>query len=149
MRVWNHWKSECPKFSFVSQPWWSTRRVPRSFSGQRRFLELWPLWETFQLQQTNKRPYGKKLGFFHLGTPKPAFLMRNLPIDLRSLDIFNNKQGHSFQFPKKSIGGLPLLPSSLHLFTYFKVSMSPSKKFPWSFQNIWLLFCMEGEIQIL
>ena len=35
--------------------------------------------------------------------------MRNLPIDLRNLGIFLNKQGHSFQFSKKSIGDLPLL----------------------------------------
>ena len=53
---------------------------------------------------------GENLRLFHLGTPKTAFLMRNLPIDTRNLGIFPNKQGHSFQFPKKSRGGLPLLP---------------------------------------
>ena len=63
MRVWNHWKSECPKVSFVSQPRWWTRHVPRSFSEQRRVLEIRLLWETFQLQQT-KDPVGKNLGIF-------------------------------------------------------------------------------------
>ena len=38
---------------------------------------------------------------FHLGIPKTAFLMRNLPTDPRKLGIFPNKQGHSCQFPKK------------------------------------------------
>ena len=37
--------------------------------------------------------------------------MRNLPINTRNLVIFCNKQGHSFQFPKKSRGDLPLLRS--------------------------------------
>ena len=56
----------------------------------------------------------------------------------RNLGIFHNKQGDSFQFPKKSIEGLPLLPGSLWQLTYFMIC---------SFQNIWLLFCKEGEIQ--
>ena len=90
---------------------------------------------------------GKNRGFFHLGTLETAFLVRNLPIDPCNLDIFHNKHSHSFQFPKKSRGGLHPLPGSLRLLTYFKVFMSPSKKFPWSIQKIWLLFWMEGEIQ--
>ena len=53
---------------------------------------------------------GKNLGVFHLGTPKTAFLMRNLPMDTHNLGIYPNKQTHSFRFPKKSRGGLPLLP---------------------------------------
>ena len=28
---------------------------------------------------------GKNMGVFHLGTPKTAFLMRNLPMDTRNL----------------------------------------------------------------
>ena len=48
---------------------------PGVFSGQ-RFLEIRSLRETLQLQQTHKRPYGEKFGFFHLGTPKTAFLMK-------------------------------------------------------------------------
>ena len=73
---------------------------------------------------------GENLGFFHLGTPETAILVRNIPIDPCNLRIFHNKKGHSFQFPKKSRGGLSLLPSGLPLLTYFKVFMSPSKKFP-------------------
>ena len=82
---------------------------------------------------TNKQKalWGKIWFFFHLGTPKTAFLVRNLPlIDPCNLDLFRNKQGHSFQFPKKSRGGLPLLHGSLCLLTYFKAFMFPSKKFP-------------------
>ena len=44
---------------------------------------------------------GKNLGFFHLGTPKTAFLVRDIPIDPCNLGIFHDRQGHSFQFPKK------------------------------------------------
>ena len=58
------------------------KHVTRSFSGQRRFLEIRPLWEIFQLLQTKKRPHGKNLWFFHLGTPK------NLHIDPHNLDVF-------------------------------------------------------------
>ena len=54
---------------------------------------------------------GKNWVFFHLDTPKTVFLMRNLPINTRNLAIFCNKQGHSFQFPKKSRGDFPLLRS--------------------------------------
>ena len=80
----------------------------QEFSGQSSFLEIGPLRERLQLQQTNKRPYGEKVGsFFHLGTPKTAFLMRNLPIDPRNIGIVPYKQGPSFQFPKKSRGGPP------------------------------------------
>ena len=52
------------------------------------FLEIRLLQETFQLQQTNKSPYGEKWVFFiNLHTPKTAVLMRNLTIDPRNLDI--------------------------------------------------------------
>ena len=61
------------------------KHVSRSFSGQRRFLEIRPLWE---ILQTKKRPHGKNLWFFHLGTPKTAFLMKNLHIDPHNLDVF-------------------------------------------------------------
>ena len=88
--------------------------MPWSFLGQMGFLEIRPLQETYQLQQTNKK-FGV---FFHLDTPKTAFLMRNLPIDPRNLGISRNKQDYSFQFAKKSRGGLPLLPGSLRLVTY-------------------------------
>ena len=74
--------------------------------------------------------YEEKFGLFHLGTPATAFLVRNLPIDPCNLRIFHNEQGRSVQFPKNSRGGVTLLPSSLPLLTYFKVFMSPSKKFP-------------------
>ena len=94
-----------------------------------------------------KALWGKIWVFFHLGTPETAFLVRNIPIDSCNLGIFDNKQGHSFKFPKKSRGGLSVLPSSLLVLTYFKVLMSPSEKFPRSFQKIWLLFWMEGEMQ--
>ena len=57
------------------------------------------------------------LGLFHLGTPKTAFLMRNLPAVPCNLGIFPSKQGHSFQFVKNSRGGLPLLPGSFRLLT--------------------------------
>ena len=73
---------------------------------------------------------GKNLGFFHLGTPKTAFLMRNLHIDPCNLGIFPSKQGHSFQRPKKRRGSFPLLPVSLHLLTYFQIFISPPKKVP-------------------
>ena len=36
---------------------------------------------------------GKNLGFLDLGTPKTAFLMRNLPIDSRNLGIFAQQAG--------------------------------------------------------
>ena len=71
-----------------------------------------------------------KIGFFHLGTPETAFLVRNLPIDPCNLGIFHNKPGYPFQFPKKNRGGLPLLPGSLPLLTYFKLFMFRSEKFP-------------------
>ena len=131
-----------PKVSLASQPCCSTRRATRSFSAQKRFLEIRPLRETFQLQQTNKRHYGEKFYvFFYLGTPKTALLMRNFFIDPRNLSISPpNKQSQPFQFPKKSRGGLPILPGSFRLLTYFKTFRSPSKKFPQSFQNLWLLF---------
>ena len=56
--------------------------------------------------------------------------MRNLYVDSRNLGIFPKKQGHSFQFPKKKRGVLPLLPDSLRLLTYFKIFLSPSKNAP-------------------
>ena len=102
----------------------------QEFSGWSRFLEIRPLQETFQLQQTNKRPHWEKFKFFQLGTPKTTFLVRNLLKDSRNLGIFPNEQGHSFQFPKKSRGGLCLLPGSVRLLTYFKIFMSPSKAHP-------------------
>ena len=84
----------------------------------------------------------KNLGFFRLVTPKTAFLVRNLPIYPNNLGILRKKQGHSFQFQKKSREGLPLLSGSLRQLTYFKVFMSSSKRCP-----KWLLFWMVGEIQ--
>ena len=50
---------------------------------------------------------GKNLGLFHQGTPKTAFLIRNLRMDTGDLGIYLNKQD---QFPKKSRAGLPILP---------------------------------------
>ena len=105
--------------SFVSQPWWSTWRATRSFSRQGRFLEIWPLREMFQLQQTNKRLHGEKLVFLQLATPKAAFLMKTVPIDPHNLGIFPNKQSHSLQFTKRNRGGLPLHPASLRLLIDF------------------------------
>ena len=95
---------------------------------------------------TNKQKalWGKIWWFFHIGNPKTAFLMKNLPIDPCNLGIFPNKQGHSFQFPKNSRGAPT--PSPRRMLTYFKIFMSPSKKCPWSFQYIWLLLWMEDEI---
>ena len=58
-----------------------------------------------------------KIWVFSSGTPETAFLVRNIPIDPCNLGIFHNKQGHSFQFPKKSRRGLSLLPSSFPLLT--------------------------------
>ena len=52
---------------------------------------------------------GKNLGVFHQGTPKTAFLMRNLPMDTGNLGIYPNKQDHLIQFPKKSRAGLLIL----------------------------------------
>ena len=81
-----------------------------------------------------------KFEVFYLDTPETAFLVRNVPIDLCNLDIFHNKQGHSFQFPKESRGGLSLLPGSLRLLTYFQVFMSPFKKIPLKFpENVALV----------
>ena len=77
------------------------KHVPRSFSGQRRFLEIRPLWEMFQLLQTKKRPHGKNLWFFHLGTPKTAFLMKNLHIDPNNLDVF--PIGNHIRLKKKNL----------------------------------------------
>ena len=53
---------------------------------------------------------GKNLGVFHQGTPKTAFLMRNLTMDTGSLGIYPNKEDHSIQFSKKSRAGLLILP---------------------------------------
>ena len=50
---------------------------------------------------------GKNLGLFNQGTPKTAFLIRNLRMDTGDLGIYLNKQD---QFPKKSRAGLPILP---------------------------------------
>ena len=55
------------------------------FSRQSTLLEIRLLRETFQLQKKDKKPYGEKMGVSDLGTPKTAFLMRNLPIDTRNL----------------------------------------------------------------
>ena len=60
--------------------------------------------------------------------------------------FFPNKQGHSFQFQKKSKKDLSLLPVSLHQLKCFQIFIFPFKKCAWSFQNIWLLLWMEGEI---
>ena len=85
----------------VSQAW------NQDFSAQSRLLGITPLRETFQRQQTNKRPHGEKLrGFFHLASPKTALLMRNLPLDPCKLGILPNTWGHYFQFPIKSRGDL-------------------------------------------
>ena len=98
---------------------------------------------------TNKEKvlWEKIWDFFRIGSPKTAFLMRNIPIDPLNLGIFLNKQSHSFQFPKKSRVGLPLLPGSSCLLIHFKIQTSASKKYPRSFQYIWFLFWVEGEIQ--
>ena len=80
---------------FLCQPTMVVDQACNQFSGQSRLLKIMPLRETFQLQQTNKNLMGKNLGFFHLGTTKTAFFIRNLPIDARNLGIFPNKQDHS------------------------------------------------------
>ena len=51
---------------------------------------------------------GKKLGVFHLGTPKSTFLMRKISMDTRNLGIYPNKQGRSFQSSKKEQSWPPL-----------------------------------------
>ena len=94
---------------FVSQPWWSTRRAT-NFQDRVGFYRQGYSVKHFSYKKYTKGLMGENLRFFHLGTLKAAFLMRNLPIDTCYLGIFINKQGHSFQFPKKSRGGLPLLP---------------------------------------
>ena len=129
MRVRNHWKSECAKVSSVSQPCWLTR----IFQDKENFWKQGLFEKHFCYNKQTKNLMEKKFGFIHLGTPKTVFLMRNFPIDLHNLGIFPNKQGYSFQFPKKSRGGLFFLPGSWHLLTCFKIFMSPSKKCPWSF----------------
>ena len=111
----------------------------QEFLRQSRFLEIRPFRETFQLFQQTKVLMGKKIFFFF------SFLKRHLPIDLRNLEIFPDKQDPSFEFPETS-RGFSLLPGSLHLLIYFKIFRSRSKKCSWSFQNIWLLFWMENEI---
>ena len=70
----------------------------------------------------NKSPHGEKFFF--------SFLKRHLPIDLRNLEIFFDKQGLSFQFPKTSRGGFSLLPGSLHLLIYFKILALVPKNAP-------------------
>ena len=131
--------------SFLCQPTMVVNQAcNQEFSGQSSFLEIKPLRETFQLQQKKqKTSWGKIWIFFHLGTPKTAFLMKNLLIDPRNMDIFPYKQGHSFQFPKKSRGGPPppwwFVPADI-IYDFY-VSF---QKCPLSLQNIWLLFWMEG-----
>ena len=116
MRVWNHWKSEYSSWSktqtfpLICHPTMVVDQACNRFSRQSRLREIRLFRETFQLQQTNKRPHGKKIWVFFIGSPKTAFLMKNLPMDTRNLGIYPNKQGHSFQFPKRSRGVLPFLP---------------------------------------
>ena len=133
--------------SFLCQPTMVIdQALTQDFLKIEEVFKHMPLREAFQLQHTNRR-HGEKYRFFHLDTVKTSFLMRNLPIDSRNLGIFPNRKDYSLQFPKKSWRGFPLLPGSLRLLTYFKIFLSPSKKWPWSFQNIWILFWIEGEIQ--
>ena len=94
---------------------------------------------------TNKQnPSWGNIWFFHLDTPKTAFLIRHLAIDPLNLGIFPNKQGYSFQFPKKGRGGLSLLHCSLRLLTYFKIFMYPSKKMPLKFPKYMVLILDGG-----
>ena len=116
----NHGKSECSSWSeiqtfpLIGQPTMVVDKACNQFLRQSRLLEIRPLQQTFQLQQVNKRPYGeKRRGVFHLGTPRTAFLLTNLPIDARNLGIFPNKRVTHFNFQKESRGGLPLLPGQL------------------------------------
>ena len=51
---------------FVSQPWWSTRHATSFLDREDFYTSRLLHQETFQLQQTNKRPYGKKSGVFSL-----------------------------------------------------------------------------------
>ena len=44
----------------------------------------------------------KNLGFFHLATPKTAFLVRNLPIDTRNLGIFPTNRVIYFSSQKRT-----------------------------------------------
>ena len=75
----------------------------------------------FSCNRQTKGLIGKNLDFFHLGTPKTALLIRNLPIDFRNLGIFSNKQGRSFQFPIESRGDLLVLLDRLSLLEYFTI----------------------------
>ena len=52
---------------------------------------------------------GKNLGVFHLGTPKTAFLMRNLPMDTVIWAFTPTNRVTHFNF-QKSTGDLPFLP---------------------------------------
>ena len=83
-------------FVFILYLIWTS--LPRGFAEERRFLKIRPLQKTFQPQQINKMLHGKNLGFFHLGSPKTAFLMRNLTIDPCHLGIFPNKRITTFNF---------------------------------------------------
>ena len=110
MRVWNHWKSKCEKVSFCqptmvvkqacAQEFFRTEEVSRN----KGYL----FKRYFSYNKQTKGLLGKNLDFFHLVTPKAAFLIKNLHIDPYNLGIFPNKQGHSFQFSIKSSGGFPL-----------------------------------------
>ena len=79
-------------FVFILNFIWTS--LPRGFAGERRFLEIRPLQETFQPQQTNKMLHGNN----PKSSPKTAFLMRNLPIDPCNLGIFSNKRITPYNF---------------------------------------------------
>ena len=110
-----------------NQHFFKKEQISRNLLCLEKMLEK-PLRETYQLQQTNKRSHVERHRFFHLATPKTAFLMRNLPIDPRNLGIFPNKQDHSLQFPKRNGGGLLLFPCSLRMLIQFQIFMCPSIK---------------------
>ena len=67
-----------------------------------------------------KTSWCKIVGLFHLGTPKTAFLMKNLTIDPCIQGIFPNKWGYSFQFPKMGRGSLPFSLVVCACLTYLK-----------------------------